>query len=77
MGANVGNVWSHADSVTTDTATGALVTSGSTSRSALTWGGQIGYNYMLSPSWLAGVEVDSPVGRPQGHHHFGRCLQSA
>jgi outer membrane immunogenic protein len=59
LGGNVGGIWRQADEVTTDTATGAIVTSGSSNIHDITAGGQVGYNYMWGPNWLTGIEVDS------------------
>jgi outer membrane immunogenic protein len=60
LGLNAGALWSRGSSVTSVNSTGALVTSGSDSGDAkFQGGGQIGFNWMLSPNWVWGIEVDS------------------
>lgn len=57
LGGNVGGAWSHGSSTTT-ALNGAFVTSGSRRETRFAGGGQIGFNYLLSPNLLAGVEAD-------------------
>jgi outer membrane immunogenic protein len=57
IGANVGGAWNN--STSTNTALdGTFVSSGKGHNSGVIGGGQIGYNYMLSPNFLLGVEAD-------------------
>jgi outer membrane immunogenic protein len=57
IGANVGGAWDN--STSTNTALdGTFVSSGSGSNSAVIGGGQIGYNFMVSPNFLLGLEAD-------------------
>lgn len=57
VGANVGGTWD--SGTTTSTAlNGTFVSSGAANNSGVIGGGQIGYNYMLSPNFVAGIEAD-------------------
>ena len=57
VGANVGGAWDNG--TTTNTAlSGTFVSSGAAKNSGVIGGGQIGYNYMLSPNFLIGIEAD-------------------
>ena len=57
VGANVGWGWgAHDSDAFTDA--GAFVSSVSTTRDGFIGGGQIGYNYMITPNILLGLEVD-------------------
>jgi len=57
IGANGGYGWSNLDTDSYDDS-GALRGSGTQDRSGGFGGGQIGFNYMLNPNWLIGVEGD-------------------
>jgi outer membrane immunogenic protein len=57
IGANIGYGWSKVDSTGTNLATGDQL-SASQDRTGILGGGQIGYNYLVSPSILLGVEGD-------------------
>lgn len=57
VGANVGYGWESVDSTGTNLTTGVQGTS-SQDRTGIIGGGQIGYNFMISPSILLGVEGD-------------------
>jgi outer membrane immunogenic protein len=57
VGANIGGAWDN--STATNTAlNGTFVSSGTSSNTGVIGGGQIGYNYMLLPNFLLGVEAD-------------------
>jgi outer membrane immunogenic protein len=57
LGANVGGTWD--SGTTTNTALdGTFVSSGAAKNSGVIGGGQIGYNFMLSPSFVLGIEAD-------------------
>jgi len=57
VGANVGGAWN--SGTTTNTALdGTFVSSGAAKNSGVIGGGQIGYNYMLSPNFVVGIEAD-------------------
>ena len=61
LGANAGAIWSRGSDVTTVNSTGAFVTSttGNGSNANFQGGGQIGFNWMLGPNFVWGIEVDS------------------
>jgi len=54
VGGHIGGVNSTVDSTTIDIATGT----GKIDSSSFMGGGQVGYNFMLTPSWRFGVEAD-------------------
>jgi outer membrane immunogenic protein len=57
IGANVGGASDNG--TTTNTAlSGTFVSSGAAKNNGVIGGGQIGYNYMLSPNFLIGIEAD-------------------
>ncbi len=57
VGANVGGTWD--SGTTTNRALDAtFVSSGAANNSGVIGGGQIGYNYMLSPNFVVGIEAD-------------------
>ena len=58
VGGQIGAAWDNRDGSIFNAATGAFLTSGSTHSSSLTGGGQIGFNYVLAPNWIAGLEAD-------------------
>ena len=57
LGGNVGYGWGTRNQITTDP-TGAVVGAGSVNPSGWLGGGQIGYNWVVAPSWLLGIEGD-------------------
>ncbi len=57
VGGNIGGGWTTVDSTGTNLATGDQ-SSGSQQRSGVLGGGQIGYNFMVNPNLLLGVEGD-------------------
>jgi len=57
-GVNLGGGWDHRSINTFNTVTGAQTGTASTGGSGVVGGGQIGYNYMLAPNWLIGLEAD-------------------
>jgi outer membrane immunogenic protein len=57
VGANVGGAWDNG-TATNAALDGTFVSSGTARNSGVIGGGQIGYNYMVSPSFLLGVEAD-------------------
>lgn len=57
IGGHVGYGWGSTHSDIYNTA-GVLQNSGSANRNGVFGGGQIGYNVMLSPNWLIGIEAD-------------------
>jgi outer membrane immunogenic protein len=57
IGGNVGGSWGHSSS-TNSALDGTFVSSGSRTDSAVIGGGQIGYNFMVAPHFLLGVEAD-------------------
>ena len=58
IGANVGWGWNNVDTTATQTTTGLVLDTASSHRSGAFGGGQIGYNWVFSPSWLLGIEGD-------------------
>ncbi len=58
FGANGGGVWTRNSETTTDVATGAVITTGTTNTSGFLVGGQIGFNWMFGGNWVGGVEAD-------------------
>jgi outer membrane immunogenic protein len=60
IGGNVGGVWDHRTVTTNNTATGVAVPifTGTGDLSSVTGGGQIGYNFVVAPNWVLGVEAD-------------------
>jgi opacity protein-like surface antigen len=56
-GVNAGYAWGSRDQVTTDT-TGAVVGAATVKPNGWLGGVQAGYNWMVAPSWLLGVEAD-------------------
>jgi outer membrane immunogenic protein len=57
IGANVGGAWDNG-TATNAALDGAFVSSGTAHNSGVIGGGQIGYDYMVSPSFLLGIEAD-------------------
>ena len=57
LGAHVGYAWAQREASVSDT-TGMLWALDSTHTSSLIGGGQIGYNFALTPQWILGVEAD-------------------
>jgi outer membrane immunogenic protein len=57
VGANVGGTWDNG-TATNVALNGTFVSSGSAHNSGVIGGGQIGYNYMVSPGFLLGIEAD-------------------
>ena len=80
VGGNIGGSWGHATA--TDAALdGTFVSSGSRDNSAVIGGGQIGYNFMVAPHFLLGLEADaqasssrSTVTSPDGSNSFASRL---
>lgn len=58
IGAHVGGAFSRADAVTTVTAGGAFSSAGNSRRDAFIGGGQLGYNWQVTPNWVLGIEAD-------------------
>jgi outer membrane immunogenic protein len=58
VGGHVGAVNAKIDSTTIDIATGLATGTNSASRTSAFGGGQIGYNFLVAPNWLLGVEAD-------------------
>jgi outer membrane immunogenic protein len=58
IGANIGGGFGDVNFSNVVTTTGVSTGSNSASVAGVVGGGQIGYNYVLSPSFLAGVEAD-------------------
>ena len=56
-GINAGYAWGSRDQVTTDPA-GAVVGAATVKPNGFLGGAQIGYNWMVAPAWLLGVETD-------------------
>jgi outer membrane immunogenic protein len=57
-GAHAGAAWDHRDASIFNAATGVFRVSGSTEASGIMGGGQLGFNYALTPHWIAGLEAD-------------------
>ena len=57
LGANIGGGWQQNDNTGTNIASGAQ-SSSSQNRTGILGGGQLGYNYLVSPNFLLGVEGD-------------------
>jgi outer membrane immunogenic protein len=57
VGGNAGFGWNNYDSTTTNTANGVTTPTSATNNGAL-GGGQVGFNYLVAPLWLVGVEAD-------------------
>ena len=74
VGAHGGYAWSNIDSTTTDLATGAVETSFSHDRRGGFGGGQIGYNFMVNPNFLIGIEGDVDGADISGT--VDRCLDA-
>ncbi|HLZ05160.1 MAG TPA: outer membrane protein [Bradyrhizobium sp.] len=80
IGVNVGGSWGHGRSTST-ALDGTFVSSGSRDDSAVIGGGQVGYNVMVAPHVLLGVEADvdassarSTVTSPDGSNSFASKL---
>ena len=58
VGGHVGAANATVDSTTIDIATGLPTGTGSTSRTGAFGGGQVGYNFLVAPNWLLGIEAD-------------------
>jgi outer membrane immunogenic protein len=59
IGGNIGGVWDHRTVTTNNIANGVVpLSTGSGNISSVTGGGQIGFNYVVSPNWIIGVEAD-------------------
>jgi outer membrane immunogenic protein len=58
VGAHVGAADAKIDSTTIDLATGLGTGTNSSSKTGAFGGGQIGYNFMVAPNWLLGIEAD-------------------
>lgn len=59
IGGNVGGAWDRRTVTTNNIANGVVpLGTGSGSHSSVTGGGQAGFNYALSPSWIVGLEAD-------------------
>ncbi len=58
LGGHVGYGWNNIDSTTSNSNTGVVEKTSSSERDGILGGGQIGYNYMVSPNFLIGVEAD-------------------
>ncbi len=61
LGGHLGGAWDHRHVDNINTVTGAQVGSSSTSASSFMGGGQAGFNYMVAPNWVIGVEADVSV----------------
>jgi outer membrane immunogenic protein len=57
-GGHVGYAWDSRDATIFSPA-GAALASGSTSANGIMGGGQIGYNFQVTPSWVLGLEADA------------------
>jgi outer membrane immunogenic protein len=80
IGVNVGGSWGHSSSTNT-ALDGTFVSSGSRNDSAVIGGGQIGYNFVVAPHFLLGVEADlqgssssATVTSPDGSNSFASKL---
>jgi outer membrane immunogenic protein len=80
IGVNVGGSWGHSSS-TNAALDGTFVSGGSRNDSAVIGGGQIGYNFMVAPHFLLGVEADvqgssssATVTSPDGSNSFASRL---
>lgn len=58
VGGHIGYGWNNIDSATSDPNTGVVEKTGSSERNGVFGGGQIGYNYIVKPNFLVGVEAD-------------------
>jgi outer membrane immunogenic protein len=58
LGGHIGGAWDQRNVENFNTVTGAPVGPGSTNASGIMGGGQVGYNYMVVPNWVVGVEAD-------------------
>lgn len=58
VGVHVGYGWGTSDADHFSSNTGAFIDSTSEDRKGIFGGGQIGFNYMVMPNWLIGVEAD-------------------
>ena len=58
LGGHVGGAWDHRSVDHFSTVTGAPTGTSSTDASGIMGGGQLGYNYMVVPNWVIGVEAD-------------------
>jgi outer membrane immunogenic protein len=58
VGGHIGYGWSNIDSTTTNLFTGDVDPTISHDRNGIFGGGQVGYNYMVNPNFLIGVEGD-------------------
>lgn len=65
LGAHAGYAWGHVNSDQFNTS-GVFQQSGSSNRDGGFGGGQIGYNLMMSPNWLIGIEADISGGNIKG-----------
>ena len=58
VGGHVGAASAKIDSTTIDIATGLATGTNSSSGTGAFGGGQIGYNFLVAPNWLLGIEAD-------------------
>ena len=58
VGGHIGYGWSKIDSTGTSISTGVVESNTSNDRNGLFLGGQVGYNFMVNPNFLVGVEGD-------------------
>jgi outer membrane immunogenic protein len=58
VGGHVGGALDHRDVAVYSTVTGALLTTGSGDIGSAAGGGQIGFNYVVAPNWVVGIEAD-------------------
>ena len=58
VGANIGYGWNNIDNTTSSLTTGAVDSTVSSERAGVFGGGQIGYNYLINPNFLIGIEAD-------------------
>jgi opacity protein-like surface antigen len=58
LGGHVGGAWEQRNIAQFSTVTGASEGSASGNESSVAGGGQIGFNYALSPNWIIGFEAD-------------------
>jgi opacity protein-like surface antigen len=62
IGGHISESWSHTNSTTTNTVSGAVVDSGSENRSDFHGGGQVGYDYMMPSRFVIGILADVSSG---------------
>jgi outer membrane immunogenic protein len=58
IGVNLGGAWTHSSSINT-ALDRTFVSTGSGNNSGVIGGGQIGYNFMIAPGFLLGLEADA------------------